>query len=94
MIDDAGPRHRGRDRARRPRRLEPRRVRRAACRRAPRGAAGTPAPVDSVVLLAPAFELAGALAEEFGPARMAAWESTGVLPVFHYGDNALAELGW
>jgi pimeloyl-ACP methyl ester carboxylesterase len=64
----------------------------AAARRASRQ--GTPAPVDGVVLLAPALELAHALAEEFGPEKMAAWESTGVLPVFHYGDNAMKELGW
>ena len=35
-----------------------------------------------------------AVAEEFGPEKMAGWESTGVLPIFHYGDNAMAELGW
>jgi len=64
----------------------------AAARRAARQ--GTPAPIDSVVLLAPALELAGALADEFGPEKMASWESTGVLPVFHYGENAMAELGW
>lgn len=64
----------------------------AAARRAARQ--GTPAPIDSVVLFAPALEIAVALADEFGPDKMAAWASTGVLPIFHYGDNAMAELGW
>ena len=64
----------------------------AAARRAAR--LGTPSPVDSVVLLAPALELAVSLADEFGLEKMSAWESTGVLPVFHYGDDAMAELGW
>ena len=34
------------------------------------------------------------LEEEFGPARMAAWQHSGRLPVFHYGDDAMRELGW
>ncbi len=63
----------------------------AAARRLARGAM---APVDRLVLLAPAFDLVPSLEEEFGPAKMAAWELTGRLPVFHYGDDAMRELGW
>jgi pimeloyl-ACP methyl ester carboxylesterase len=63
----------------------------AAARRRARGEAG---PVDRLVLLAPALDLAPSLEQEFGPAKMAAWERTGRLPVFHYGDDAMRELGW
>jgi pimeloyl-ACP methyl ester carboxylesterase len=63
----------------------------AAARRHARGALG---PVDRLVLLAPALDLVRSLEEEFGPAKMAAWEHTGRLPVFHYGDDAMRELGW
>ena len=52
------------------------------------------ATVDRLVLLAPAVDLVPSLEEEFGPARLAEWERTGRLPVFHYGDNALRELSW
>jgi uncharacterized protein len=51
-------------------------------------------PVDHLVFLAPALDLVRGLEEEFGPAKMAAWEHTGRLPVFHYGDDAMRELGW
>ena len=50
--------------------------------------------VDRLVLLAPALDLVPSLEEEFGPARMAAWEHSGRLPIFHYGDDAMRELGW
>jgi uncharacterized protein len=50
--------------------------------------------VDRLVLLAPALDLVPSLEEEFGPAKMAAWEYTGRLQVFHYGDDAMRELGW
>lgn len=63
----------------------------AAARRAARGRR---APVDRLVLLAPALDLVPSLEEEFGPARMAAWQQTGRLPIFHYGDDAMRELGW
>lgn len=61
----------------------------AARQRGPRAAR-----VDRLVLLAPAVDLVPSLEEEFGPERMAGWERTGRLPVFHYGDNAMRELGW
>lgn len=63
----------------------------AAARRIARGALR---PVDRLVLLAPALDLAPDLEKEFGPAKMAAWEHTGRLPVFHYGDDTMRELGW
>lgn len=63
----------------------------AAAQRIARGALR---PVDRLVLLAPALDLVPSLEEEFGPAKMAAWEHTGRLPVFHYGDDAMRELGW
>ena len=50
--------------------------------------------VDRMVMLAPALDLVPGLEEEFGPAKMAAWESSGRLPIFHYGDNAERELAW
>jgi len=62
----------------------------AAARRRAHGAGS----VDRLVLLAPALDLVPSLEEEFGPAKMAAWEHTGRLPVFHYGDDAMRELGW
>lgn len=61
---------------------------------AQRIAGGALLPVDRLVLLAPALDLAPDLEAEFGPAKMAAWEQTGRLPVFHYGDDAMRELGW
>lgn len=63
----------------------------AAARRLARGAM---APVDRLVLLAPAFDLVPSLESEFGPAKMAQWQRSGLLPVFHYGDDAMRELGW
>ncbi len=63
----------------------------AAARRLARGALS---PVDRLVLLAPALDLVPSLEKEFGPATMAAWQHTGRLPVFHYGDDAMRELGW
>jgi pimeloyl-ACP methyl ester carboxylesterase len=64
----------------------------AAARRAPEARAAVA--VDRLVLLAPAIHLVPSLEDEFGPAKMAQWEATGRLPVFHYGDNAERELGW
>ena len=51
-------------------------------------------PVDRLVLLAPALDLVASLEEEFGPAKMAEWKRSERLPVFHYGDDAMRELGW
>ena len=62
-----------------------------AARRLARGAM---APVDRLVLLAPALDLVPSLEGEFGPEKMAQWQRSGLLPVFHYGDDAMKELGW
>lgn len=64
----------------------------AAARRARSG--DTTHPVDRLVFLAPALDLVPSLEEEFGPAKMGGWESTGELEVFHYADNAPRMLGW
>ena len=55
---------------------------------------GSAAPVAGLVLLAPALDLVRGLEAEFGPDRMARWQASGLLPVFHYGDNAMRELAW
>lgn len=57
-------------------------------------ARGARARVGRLVFLAPALDLVRSLEEDFGPAKMAAWERTGRLPVFHYGDDAMRELAW
>jgi uncharacterized protein len=57
-------------------------------------AGGRNARVDRLVLLAPAIDLVPSLEREFGPDRMAEWQRSGRLPVFHYGDHAMRELGW
>jgi len=62
----------------------------AARRRAPRPSHS----IDRLVLLAPALDLAASLAQGFGPDRMASWERTGRLAVFHYAENAERPLGW
>jgi pimeloyl-ACP methyl ester carboxylesterase len=64
----------------------------AAARRASRVEAAVD--VDRLVMLAPALHLVPGLERDFGPVRMAEWEATGRLPIFHYGDNAERELGW
>ena len=56
--------------------------------------AGSAAPIAGLVLLAPALDLVRSLEAEFGPDRMARWQASGLLPVFHYGDNAMRELDW
>ena len=53
-----------------------------------------PAEVERVVLLAPAFRLARRWAEVFGPERFGEWERTGVMPVFHYGEGQVRNLGF
>ena len=50
--------------------------------------------VDKVVLLAPAFSFAKHWAKTLDAAKVEAWKASGAMPVFHYGENALRELGW
>ena len=50
--------------------------------------------VERVVLMAPAFHFAERWAESLGSAKVASWEATGRLAMFHYGDQEEAALGW
>jgi hypothetical protein len=52
------------------------------------------AEVERVVLLAPAFSFARHWAETLGEEKLAGWRRSGRMPVFHYADNAMRELGW
>ena len=58
------------------------------------GDGGTPSPVDSLVLMAPAVDLVPGLSRFFGPAGLAEWERTDRFDVFHYGDQAMRSLRW
>jgi pimeloyl-ACP methyl ester carboxylesterase len=51
-------------------------------------------PIQRLVFLAPALDLAPGLSGHFGPTTMAAWRETGQLDVFHYGDNRTRSLGY
>jgi uncharacterized protein len=58
------------------------------------GAGAVRHPVQSLVFLAPALDLAPGLARHFGPARMTEWRATGQLEVFHYAENRTRTLGY
>jgi pimeloyl-ACP methyl ester carboxylesterase len=51
-------------------------------------------PIESLVFLAPALDLAPGLTRHFGPARMAEWRTTGRLEVFHHAENRTRTLGY
>ena len=51
-------------------------------------------PIEALVFLAPALDLAQGLARHFGPAAMAEWRATGRLDVFHYAENRTRSLGY
>jgi uncharacterized protein len=51
-------------------------------------------PIDALVFLAPALDLAPGLARHFGPAAMGEWRTSGLLEVFHYGENRRRSLGY
>ena len=57
-------------------------------------AARHPEGVERLVLMAPAFRLARRWAEVLGQERFVEWERTGQLPVFHYGDGRMRNLGF
>ena len=57
-------------------------------------AARYPETVERLVLMAPAFCFAQLWAEMLGPEKVAEWERTGRLPVFHYAENREAYTGW
>lgn len=51
-------------------------------------------PIEALVLLAPALDLAPGLARHFGPAAMAEWRASGRLDVFHYAENRTRSLNY
>jgi pimeloyl-ACP methyl ester carboxylesterase len=51
-------------------------------------------PVESLVLLAPAFDLAPGLTRHFGPARMEEWRASGHIEVLHYAENRMRRLAY
>jgi len=53
-----------------------------------------PGVIDSLVLMAPAVDLVPGLAAHFGAERMAEWEHTNRLDVFHYADQRMRTLEW
>ena len=57
-------------------------------------AAARPSEVEKLVLMAPAFDFAARWRERLNPAEFAAWERTGRLSVFHYGEGRAAEVGF
>ena len=50
--------------------------------------------VVRVVLLAPAFGFARRWADYLGAAQVEVWRRTGLLEVFHYGENRTRKLSW
>jgi pimeloyl-ACP methyl ester carboxylesterase len=52
------------------------------------------AEVDRVVLLAPGFGFARRWPKSLGEEKMRQWETTGVLPFHHYGENREMNLGY
>lgn len=56
-------------------------------------AARKPAAVEKLVLLAPAFGFAARWPAVVGEAAMARWLSKGKLPVFHYAEGRIRDLG-
>lgn len=57
-------------------------------------AAAHPDRVAKAVLMAPAFDFAARWRERLGPADFAAWERTGGLPVYHYGEGRTLAVGF
>ena len=50
--------------------------------------------VERLLLLAPAFGFAQHWEETFGHAALKLWRESGVLPVYHYGDQRLRHLNY
>ncbi len=57
-------------------------------------AAAHPDEVERVVLMAPAFDFAARWRERLGEDEFNAWQRTGSLPVFHYGEGGGASVGF
>ena len=55
---------------------------------------GSEPPIDALVFLAPALDLAPGMERHLGPAAMERWERTGALDVFHFGDERTRSLQW
>ena len=51
-------------------------------------------PIDALVFLAPALDLAPGLERHFGPSAMGQWRTSGRLDVFHYAENRTRALGY
>jgi pimeloyl-ACP methyl ester carboxylesterase len=51
-------------------------------------------PIEALVFLAPALDLAAGLVRHFGPVAMGQWRASGRLDVFHYGENRTRSLGY
>jgi pimeloyl-ACP methyl ester carboxylesterase len=65
----------------------------AAARQAAGPAPGV-APIQALVLLAPALDIVRGFERDFGEAEIARWHATGSKDVFHYADNRQRALGW
>ncbi len=50
--------------------------------------------VETVALLAPAFQFAARWQDRIGPQAIEQWRTTGTLEVFHYGENRAARIGY
>jgi pimeloyl-ACP methyl ester carboxylesterase len=51
-------------------------------------------PVDRIVLLAPALDFGGNRLRELGGHGIAEWRARGRLPVFHYADQQMRDVGF
>jgi uncharacterized protein len=63
----------------------------ASRRRASRDGHGS---IERLILLAPALDLVPSLEQHFGSEKLAEWERTDRLDVFHYGEGRMRELHW
>jgi uncharacterized protein len=50
--------------------------------------------VDSLILLAPAFQFSDLWANELGPERLALWKENDSMPVFHYAQGREVPIGY
>ena len=57
-------------------------------------ASGRPDLVPALVLLAPAFDFVRRWANRLGKEQMEAWKQSGEMPVYHYGRNEPASIGY
>jgi pimeloyl-ACP methyl ester carboxylesterase len=50
--------------------------------------------IDRLILLAPAFGFYQLWVQELGPERLARWQASGTIPVFHYGEGREMPIGY